>query len=64
MYDFHFIAVINFRLKIIIKILVDRLVVIACKIFSFNQNNVIKGMSIKNCIYISFKVINFLSKKV
>lgn len=63
MYDFHFIAVINFRLKIIIKILVDRLVVIACKIISFNQNNVIKGMSIKIVFILVLKLLIFYLKR-
>ena len=54
----------NFRFKIISKILADRLAFIAARIVSPNQNGITKGRHIKDCIGITLKAINILSKKL
>ena len=46
-----------FRFEIITKILVDRVINIACKIISNNRNNFIKGRNIKDYVSVAFEVI-------
>jgi len=62
--DFRPITVTNFNFKIISKILVDKLVVVASKIISPNQYGFVKGRQIPKCIGIAFEAINLHSKKV
>ena len=49
--QFRLIVLSNFSMKIITKILVDHLVVIASKIISSNQFGFIKNRRILDCIY-------------
>ena len=58
------IVVANFKFKIISKILVDRLAVVAARIISPTQYVFVQGRKIQDCIGISFEAINMLSKKV
>jgi len=62
--DFRPIIVVNFKFKIISKILADRLVVVTSIIISPSQYGFVKGMKIYECIGIAFEAINMLSKKV
>ena len=58
------IAVVNFKFKIISKILMDRLGLVVARIISPNQYGFVQGRQIHDCIGIASKAINMLSKKV
>jgi len=62
--DYRSIVVANFKLKIISKILADRLALVATRIISPNQYGFVQGRQIQDCIGIASEVINLLSKKV
>jgi len=62
--DYRPIVVVNFKFKIISKILADRLALVAARIISPNQYWFVKGRKIRECIGIAFEAINMLSKKV
>ncbi|XP_068474775.1 uncharacterized protein [Phaseolus vulgaris] len=56
--------IINFKFKIISKILANRLELVVARIISPNQYGFVKGRKIQDCIGIASKTINMLSKKV
>ena len=62
--DYRSIVVANLKFKIISKILVDRLALVAARIISPNQYGFVHGRQIQDCIGIASEVINMLSKKV
>jgi len=62
--DYRPIDVVNFKFKIILKILVDRLALVATRIISPNQYGFVQGRQIHDCIGIASKAISMLSKKV
>jgi len=62
--DFRTIIVVNFKFKIISKILADRLALVAAIIFSPNQYVFVQGKQIQDCIDMASEAINLLSKKV
>jgi len=62
--DYRPIVVVNFKFKIISKILADRLALVAVRIISPNQYGFVQGRQIQDCIGIAFEAINMLSKKV
>ncbi|XP_019451878.1 PREDICTED: uncharacterized protein LOC109353979 [Lupinus angustifolius] len=61
--DFRPIALANFQLKIITKVLVDRLALIAPKIISNQQRGFIRDRHIHDCICIASEAINMLDYK-
>jgi len=61
--DFRPIVAANFKLKIISKILVDRLDMVASRIISLNQYGFVQCRQIHDCIGIASKAINMLSKR-
>lgn len=56
-------ALANFKFKIILKILVDRLSHIMLKLISIEKRGFIKCRNIRDCLCITLKVINFLHDK-
>ena len=62
--DYRPIAITNFKFKIISKILAYRLALVAARIISPNQYEFVQGRQIQDCIGITSKAINMLSKKV
>jgi len=62
--DYRLIVVVNFKFKIISKILVDRLVLMTAIIIYPNQYGFVQGRQIQDCIGIASEAINLLSKKV
>jgi len=62
--DYRPIVVVNFKFKIISKILADRLALVAARIISPNQYEFVQGRQIQDCIGIAFGAINIHSKKV
>jgi len=62
--DYRPIVVANFKLKIIFKILADRLALVAAVIISPNQYGFVQGIKIQDCMCIASGAINMLSKKV
>ncbi|XP_019433239.1 PREDICTED: uncharacterized protein LOC109340119 [Lupinus angustifolius] len=61
--DYRPIALANFQFKIITKILVDRLVIIAPKIISKQHRGFIKDIQIRDCICLASEAINMLDHK-
>ncbi|XP_019455087.1 PREDICTED: uncharacterized protein LOC109356210 [Lupinus angustifolius] len=61
--DFRPIALANFQVKIITKVLASRLFIVAPKIISSSQRGFIKGRSIKDCICIASEAVNMLDHK-
>jgi len=57
------IALANFQFKIITKILVDRLGLIAARIIFVHQRGIIPGRHIQDCILITSEAVNLLHKK-
>lgn len=57
------IALANFKFKIIIKVLADRLATVARKIISPNQHGFVQGRKISDCICTASEAINLLNKK-
>ena len=62
--DYRPIVVVNFKFKIISKILADRLALVAARIISPNQYEFVQGRQIRDCIGITFEAVNLLSKRV
>lgn len=62
--DFCLITLANFQFKIITKILVDHLAVVAAKIISHHQRGFILDRDIAFCVIITTEAINILSKKL
>ncbi|XP_019431129.1 PREDICTED: uncharacterized protein LOC109338368 [Lupinus angustifolius] len=61
--DFRPIALANFQLKIITKVMVDRLALIAPKVISIQQRGFIRDRDIHDCICIASEAINLLDYK-
>lgn len=61
--DYRPISLANFQFKVITKVLVDRLSIIAPKIVSPQQRGFIKGRQISECVCITSEVINMLENK-
>jgi len=62
--DYRPIVVVNFKFKIISKIVADILALVAARIISPNQYGFVQGRQIQACISIASEAINMLSKKV
>jgi len=62
--DYRLIVVVNFKFKIISKILVDRLALVTARIISPNQYGFVQGRQIQDCIGIPSEAINMFSKMV
>jgi len=62
--DFRPIVVVNFKFKIISKILVDRLAMVASRVIFPNQYGFVQGRQIHECISIASEPINMFSKRV
>jgi len=62
--NFRPIAIVNFKFKIISKILANRLAIVAARIISPNQYGFVQGRQIHDCIGIAFKAIYMLSKTI
>jgi hypothetical protein len=60
---FMLIALVNFKFKILSKILADRLATIFSNIISKEQRGFIKGRNIKDCIALTSEAINLLDNK-
>ena len=61
--DFRPIDLANFQLKVITKILADRLALICMRIISPQQRGFVRDRNISSCVIIASEVINLLPKK-
>jgi len=62
--DYSPIVVANFKFKIISKILVDKLALVAARIIYPNQYGFVQGIQIQDCIGIACEAIDMLCKNV
>lgn len=58
--DFRFIVIVNFRSKVIFKILINKFGIVYNRVRFYNQNDFINICRIKNCICIASEIVNIL----